>query len=89
MGEKGLTYVGDRYKKERNEFLLQLSDNDIAVIENALKQVMNHGTNYMDMIQCREVLTKLQSMAIKDQTTTSNVFADGFRFDYDDHTDVK
>lgn len=36
----------------------------MAIIENALRQVMNQGSNYLDMTSCREVLTKLQNVSL-------------------------
>ena len=70
---------------------MQLNDNDLAVIENALRQVMNQGTNYRDMINCREVLTKLQGISPDSRnelTEVQTALADGIRYDYDDNASL-
>lgn len=69
---------------------MQLTNQDIAVIENALRQVMNQGADYRDMIQCREVLTKLQNMSMLGTegsylSANEEAMTDGIRYDYDDH----
>lgn len=79
-----------RLKNIRGE-IMQLNDNDLAVIENALRQVMNQGTNYRDMINCREVLTKLQGISPDSRNELTEVqtdLADGIRYDYDDNASL-
>lgn len=79
-----------RLKNIRGE-IMQLNDNDLAVIENALRQVMNQGTNYRDMINCREVLTKLQGISPDSRnelTEVQTALADGIRYDYDDNASL-
>ncbi|MFD2673037.1 hypothetical protein [Marinicrinis sediminis] len=68
-----------------------LNTTDYAVIEQALREAMNRGTDYQVMMQYRDVLTKLQGYPSEtgafsmEQTRNQSAELDGFRYDYDDN----
>lgn len=66
---------------------------DFAVIEQALREAMNRGTDYQDTLQFRNVLTKLQRYSSTHSTSMTTESSehhaiDGFRYDYDDNKTV-
>lgn len=69
---------------------MNLNSNDIAVIEQALREAMNNGYDYQSVLAYREVLSKLQAMPIGHDpgATTEQASKDGFRYDYDDASDI-
>ncbi len=67
--------------------MMNLNGNDVAVIEQALREAINNGIDYQSIISYREVLSKLQRIPHSNQTlqvNTGGLPMDGFRFDYDD-----
>jgi hypothetical protein len=74
---------------------LNLNGQERAVIEQALKEAINNSGDYQKMIHYREVLTKLQGMPVIDHIAVSanaggdDLPDDGFRYDYDDSSDVR
>ncbi|CAM3522434.1 hypothetical protein [Marinicrinis lubricantis] len=60
---------------------------DYAVIEQALREAMNRGTDYQAMIQYRDVLTKMQGIPT-DFAMNTPAATDGFRYDYDDSAGI-
>lgn len=71
--------------------MVQWDENDLAVIEEALKQALANEADYQAIYAYQEVLHK-----IKGGTELGSINAsvgkpanrDGFRYDYDDSTDV-
>jgi hypothetical protein len=59
---------------------MELSANDQAIIEQALKAAAANSADYQEIYQYEDVLNKL-----KQQTNTAHpAQTDGFRYDYDD-----
>ncbi|WP_175596789.1 hypothetical protein [Bacillus sp. MRMR6] len=56
---------------------MDVSTNDLAIIEQALKAAVANSTDYSEIEQFESVLKKLKS-------TSSEAQMDGFRYDYDD-----
>jgi hypothetical protein len=63
---------------------MQMDSNDKAVIEQALKAALANSADYQDIYQYQTVLEKLTNKS----SQNSNVQADGFRYDYDDFSDI-
>ncbi|WP_134703926.1 hypothetical protein [Ammoniphilus sp. YIM 78166] len=69
----------------------QWNSNDLAVIEEALKEAMANQADYQAVLAYQEVLSKLQGKAGAADTLTADVGGlpqDGFRYDYDDASDL-
>ncbi len=67
---------------------MDLNRNDLAVIEQALREAINNGVDYQAMINYRNVLTKLQNIPTAESNLRVEAGAapmDGFRYDYDDN----
>jgi hypothetical protein len=74
---------------------VNLNVNDMAVIEQALREAINNGTDYQALLSYRDVLTKLQKVPAQNgqqlQVEAGNAGNigdaqhDGFRYDYDDY----
>ena len=68
---------------------MNLDMNDLILIEQALRERINQGTDYQKMLAYQGVLNKLQGMPQADlqmgQAGQSNAMQDGFRYDYDDN----
>lgn len=67
---------------------MNLSSNDMAVIEQALSNGINQGFDYQSILAYREVLSKLQGLPIQHngiKVDAGNLPKDGFRYDYDDN----
>jgi hypothetical protein len=56
---------------------MEVSTNDLAIIEQALKEAVSNSTDYSEIEQFEAVLKKLKNSSSEAQT-------DGFRYDYDD-----
>ncbi|MEW9050529.1 MAG: hypothetical protein AB2392_05190 [Neobacillus sp.] len=56
---------------------MDVSTNDLAIIEQALKEAVSNSTDYSEIEQFEAVLKKLKNSSSEAQT-------DGFRYDYDD-----
>lgn len=69
---------------------MNLSRNDLTVIEQALKQAMNNDADYQAITAYQQVLDKLkeQSAAEEPAAGAQVTATDGFRYDYDDASDV-
>jgi len=70
---------------------MQLNRNDMAVIEQALREAINQGADYYKVSTYQAVLGKLQGnrspdLAGLDSGSQGN---DGFRYDYDDASDLR
>lgn len=67
---------------------LDLDAQDMAVIEQALKEGMNNGVSYQAALNYRGVLNKLHQQMMQQgqsaQSGPAGVLQDGFRYDYDD-----
>ncbi|RXT05681.1 hypothetical protein [Ammoniphilus sp. CFH 90114] len=71
--------------------MVQWSNNDLAVIEEALKEAMANQADYQAVLAYQEVLQKLQGNPGTGDALTANVgepVQDGFRYDYDDSSNV-
>jgi hypothetical protein len=71
---------------------LNLNGQERAVIEQALRVAINNSGDYQKMIHYREVLTKLQGIPVTDYAapgTRGEELDDGFRYDFDDSSDVR
>jgi hypothetical protein len=71
---------------------MQIEPQDLAVIEQALKQAIAGGADYQEILTYQEVLNKLHGKKAQ-PSTTLQVDAglpplDGFRYDYDDSSDI-
>ncbi|MEW9669291.1 hypothetical protein [Ammoniphilus sp. 3BR4] len=65
--------------------------NDLAVIEEALKEAMANQADYQAVLAYQEVLQKLQGKSGMGNTLEANVgeaARDGYRYDYDDSSDL-
>ncbi|GIQ68239.1 hypothetical protein DUZ99_04470 [Xylanibacillus composti] len=66
---------------------MELDAQDLAVIEQALKEGINNGVSYQTALNYRGVLNKLQQTPHQGgslQDGQTRVMQDGFRYDYDD-----
>ncbi len=76
---------------------MNLTNQDWAMIEDALRQAIHSGTDYRMAMNYKSVLTKLQSIhpdemgAIRNGAAylQSAPFEDGIRYDYDDSSDLR
>jgi hypothetical protein len=64
---------------------MNLDGNDKAIIEQALKAAAANTTDYQEIYQYESVLMKLSNKSSYDKARAR---ADGFRYDYDDSSDV-
>ncbi len=64
---------------------MKLNTDDMAIIEQALREVINQGADYHKVSMYQSVLGKLQEMHLDDPFSTAIVSSslDGFRYDYD------
>lgn len=69
---------------ERECASMQLNKDDQAIIEQALKTAAANTTDYQEIYAYEGVLEKLNSAS----RTNSGAQADGFRYDYDDSSDL-
>ena len=71
--------------------MVQWNANDLAVIEEALKQALANEADYQAIYAYQEVLNKLKGAA-EPSTLTASVgepaSRDGIRYDYDDASDL-
>jgi predicted transcriptional regulator len=58
---------------------MNVSTNDVAIIEQALKAAVLNSTDYEEIEQFESVLKKLNK-------ETNSIQNDGFRYDYDDNS---
>lgn len=65
---------------------MNLSSNDLAIIEQALRDGMNHGYDYQVMLNYRSVLSKLQGFPTQHDglIIEAGETLDGFRYDHND-----
>lgn len=68
--------------------MTQWSTNDQAVIEDALRQAMANETDYQAILAYQEVLNKIQGKNSLETSAGEITSNDGFRYDYDDASDV-
>lgn len=62
---------------------MNIDGNDKAIIEQALKAAAANTTDYQEIYQYESVLEKLGTKSVG-----ANAKEDGFRYDYDDSSDV-
>ncbi|PYI55892.1 hypothetical protein [Paenibacillus flagellatus] len=67
---------------------MQLKNQDLAVIKQALKVAMDNERNEQASYSYREVLAKLAYADEKERDEAPLLNRDGFRYDYDDASDV-
>ena len=70
---------------------MNLTPRDLAIIEQALSEAVNNGTDYQKALSYREVLTKLQKLPLQFDGLAVNAdaaFRDGLRYDYDDNAEL-
>jgi spore coat polysaccharide biosynthesis protein SpsF (cytidylyltransferase family) len=69
---------------------MQLNNQDMAIIEQALREAINQGADYHKVSTYQSVLGKLQEISHADAfaQTTMRAEADGFRYDYDDSAET-
>jgi hypothetical protein len=69
---------------------MDFTSHDIAVIEQALQLAISAESKVSKIQHYREVLAKLQnnSVTIPQGTYLQKVEHDGFRYDYDDSSDI-
>ena len=69
---------------------MQLNRYDMAVIEQALREAINQGADYHKISTYQSVLGKLRdsSYGASDRPAMASS-DDGFRYDYDDASDVR
>ncbi len=67
---------------------MNLSSNDLAIIEQALRDGINHGYDYQVMMNYRSVLSKLQGFPTQHEglMVEAGEPKDGFRYDHDDNS---
>lgn len=66
---------------------MDLTNHERNIIEQALKEAIQHSGIYQSKMQYRQVLTKLQGWHTQEfMMETNNEFYDGFRYDYDDES---
>ena len=71
--------------------MVQWDANDLAVIEEALKQALANEADYQAIYAYQEVLNKLKGESGSTSLTASvgeNAGKDGMRHDYDDSSDL-
>ncbi|WP_456274841.1 hypothetical protein [Bacillus sp. AK031] len=64
--------------------MMRFTEEDQAIIEQALKAASANTADYQEITQYQKVLEKFQTSINKDGTAMH----DGFRYDYDDASDV-
>ncbi|HZG56042.1 hypothetical protein [Paenibacillus sp.] len=69
---------------------MQLNRYDMAIIEQALREAINQGADYHKISTYQSVLGKMQEMYSGDPVAggMSAAAQDGFRYDYDDRSDL-
>jgi spore coat polysaccharide biosynthesis protein SpsF (cytidylyltransferase family) len=67
---------------------MQINNQDMAIIEQALREAINQGADYHKVSTYQSVLGKLQEISHADAFAQATMQAqtDGFRYDYDDST---
>ena len=69
---------------------MDFTSHDIAVIEQALQNAIRSQSDKQKINAYQEVLTKLKNnAAVTLHAPATIAFQDGFRFDYDDSSDIR
>ncbi|MFD3447580.1 hypothetical protein ACFDTO_23605 [Microbacteriaceae bacterium 4G12] len=63
--------------------MMRLDNNDTTIIEHALQVAVANSTDYQEIYQYQSVLEKF-----KKALDTIEIEPDGFRYDYDDRSNV-
>lgn len=72
---------------------MNINSQDLAVIEQSLKQTIANGADYQEILTYQAVLDKIQGKEAQAspnlQVNAELPALDGFRYDYDDSSELK